>query len=82
MNYDKDKVDEMVLALLYLTHFKEGKHNTYKAWKGIDWDVLDRLHNKNLIYDPKNKNKSIIFTEDGFNLSKRLFQKHFCIGKN
>ncbi len=79
MEYDNDKVDEMALALLFLTHFKEGEHCQYKAWKGLDWNVLNRLHDKDYIYDPKNKNKSIILTEVGFNLSKKLFQKHFGI---
>jgi hypothetical protein len=35
MDHDKDKVDEMVLALLYLTLHGEGR-----AWKGHDWDTL------------------------------------------
>ncbi len=42
MTYDEEKVDEMVLALLYLTSFTE--HNITRAWKGQDWDVLNRLH--------------------------------------
>lgn len=55
MDYDKDKVDKMALALLYLAHFKETKDGTYKAWKGLDWDVLNRLYEKDYIFDPKNK---------------------------
>jgi hypothetical protein len=77
MDYNKDKVDEMVLALLYLTNFKDRKDSPYKAWKGLDWDVLNRLYEKDYIYDPKNKNKSVMFTEDGFVLCKQLFQKYF-----
>ena len=38
MEYDRDKVDEMVLALLWLTPAGDGR-----AWKGHDWDALDRL---------------------------------------
>ena len=41
MDYDRDKVDEMVLALLWLTPAGDGR-----AWKGHDWDALDRLHAK------------------------------------
>ena len=78
MDYDKDKVDEIALAMLYLTHFKDMKNNTYKAWKGLDWDVLDRLYEKGYIYDPKNKNKSVIFTDEGFALGEQLSQKHFA----
>jgi hypothetical protein len=35
MEYDKDKVDEMVLALLYLTTYEEPYG--VRAWKGHDW---------------------------------------------
>ena len=41
MDYDKDKVDEMVLALLFLP-----LHDGGRAWKGHDWDALGRLHEK------------------------------------
>ena len=50
MEYDRDKVDEMVLALLWLTPAGDGR-----AWKGHDWDTLDRLHAKGYISDPKSK---------------------------
>jgi hypothetical protein len=35
MEYDKDKVDEMVLALLQLTIVEGGKYGT-RAWKSHD----------------------------------------------
>ena len=79
MEYDFDKVDEMALALLYLTNFQKRKEFPFQAWKGLDWDVLNRLHDKDYICDPVNKKKSITFTEEGFELSKELFQKHFGI---
>ena len=46
MEYDTDKVDEAVLALLFLTLGANGASNC--AWKGHDWDALDRLHDKGL----------------------------------
>ena len=55
MEYDKDKVDEMALALLFLTSFTED--NETRAWKGMDWEVMDRLYEKGYIWDPKNKAK-------------------------
>jgi hypothetical protein len=30
-----------------------------RAWKGHDWEVLDRLHAAGYISDPKNKAKSL-----------------------
>jgi hypothetical protein len=38
MEIDSDRIDEAVLALLYL-----GLHDRSRAWKGFDWDALDRL---------------------------------------
>src|SRR5437879_4584189 len=45
MDYDHDKVDEMVLALLYLTISEESDWGA-RAWKSHDWDAMDRLHAK------------------------------------
>jgi len=41
MEYDQQKVDDMVLALLYLGMFSE--HSVRRACKSFDWDALDRL---------------------------------------
>lgn len=76
MTYDEEKVDEVVLALLYLTSFTE--HGITRAWKGQDWDVLNRLHQKGLISDPKSKAKSVMLSEDAAKESARLFSKYFA----
>jgi hypothetical protein len=73
MDYDQDKVDEMVLALLWLTPAGDGR-----AWKGHDWDALDRLHAKGYISDPKSKAKSVVLGEEGERLSRELFERHFA----
>ena len=73
MEYDKDKVDETVLALLYLTTHDKGT----RAWKGLDWDAMDRLHAKGYIGNPKAKAKSVTLTEEGEKLSEEFFKKHF-----
>ena len=78
MEIDKEKVDEFTLALLYLTTFKD-KHG-WRAWKGHDWDVLNRLHESGFIDDPVSKAKSVMLTEEGVDESKRLFEKHFMKG--
>jgi hypothetical protein len=74
MEYDKDRVDDMVLALLYLT----SSHDKYgtRAWKGLDWEAMARLYKKGYIGDPKGKAPSVVLTEAGAKLSK-LFFKHF-----
>ena len=45
--FNKDKIDEIVLALLYLNAFEDGKIT--RAWKSFDWDATDRLHEKGFI---------------------------------
>ncbi len=72
MEYNLDKVDEMVLALLHLTI-----HEGHRAWKGHDWEVLDRLHAKGYISDPATKAKSVVMTEEGAKQAEKLFKKHF-----
>ena len=76
MEIDKEKVDELTLALLYLTTF-ENKHGQVRAWKGHDWDVLNRLHESGYIDDPVSKAKSVVLMDEGAERSKRLFEKHF-----
>lgn len=70
---DTDKIDEAVLALLYLT-----LHDRFRAWKGFDWDALDRLYRKGLIYDPVGKAKSVMLTDEGLAESERLFKTLFA----
>lgn len=72
MEIDQDKVDETVIALLYLT-----LHDNYRAWKSFDWETLNRLHKKGLIADPVNKTKSIAFTNIGLQKSEELFKQLF-----
>lgn len=75
MEYNKQKIDEMVLALLYLTSFPE--KNFTRTWKGHDWEVLNRLHEKGYISDPKSKAKSVVFSEEGLKKSEELFKEYF-----
>jgi hypothetical protein len=72
MDYDPDKVDEAVLALLYLT-----VHGRARAWKSFDWEAMNRLHEKGYISDPVSKAKSVVLTEEGLEASERLFNKLF-----
>jgi predicted transcriptional regulator len=48
-----------------------------RAWKGMAWEVMDRLYEKGYISDPKNKNKSVYLTEEGQKLSEELFWRYF-----
>jgi hypothetical protein len=75
MEYDRDRVDEMILALLYLTSSHD-QHAT-RAWKGLDWEAMDRLYKKGYISDPRGRSPTIVLSEAGAKLSKELFFEHF-----
>lgn len=75
MDYNIEKADEMALALLHLTTFQE-RHGFLRAWKGMDWDIMNRLHEKGLISDPKSKAKSVCLTDEGAKLSRTMFEKY------
>ena len=72
MHIDNEKVDEAALALLYLT-----LHDGVRAWKGIDWEVLARLHEKGFIQNPVGKQKSVVFTEEGLREGAQRFRALF-----
>ena len=76
MDYDRDKVDEMVLALLYLTIWEEDVWGA-RTWKSHAWDALDRLHTKGYISDPKSKAKSVVLSAEGVRRAQELFEQHF-----
>ena len=72
MAINTDKIDDAALALLYLT-----LHDGCRAWKGMDWDVLGRLHDKGMIDNPVGKVKSVVFTQEGLERAKALFKEMF-----
>ena len=75
MKYDENAVDEAVLALMHLTTFREA--SGHRTWKGHDWEVLDRLHQKGFIGNPKSKVRSVDMTEEGARRSRELFFHRF-----
>ena len=72
MEIDTDKIDDAVLGLLWLT-----LHEQRRAWKGIDWEALDRLHQKGLIADPANKAKSVVLSDEGLRRAEEAFRALF-----
>ena len=69
---DNDKIDEAVLALLSLT-----LHDGSRAWKGHDFEVMNRLHEKGFIDNPIGKTKSVWLTEKGLKKSEKLLNELF-----
>ncbi len=81
MEINEDRIDEATLALLHLVTCERCEDFGARAWKGFDWDTMDRLYKKGLIRDPKGKQKSVVMTEEGYQKSKQLFEKLFMDGE-
>jgi hypothetical protein len=75
MNYDRDKVDEAVLALMYL-NLHEGSGGT-RAWKGFDWNSLARLHERGMISNARGTAKSVLLSPEGLKACEAAFAKTF-----
>ncbi len=72
MDYDEDKIDEAVLALLGVFAFDGGR-----VWKRFDFDAMDRLHERGMITEPKGRAQSVYLTEDGMRQAGALAEKYF-----
>jgi hypothetical protein len=76
MEYDTEKVNEAVLALLYMNLFED--RWGARAWKSLPWEAMDRLHENGLIGDPKSKAKSVVLSEEGLIAAEEAFRKLFA----
>ena len=72
MTLDTDKIDDAALAILSLT-----LHDGDRVWKGIDEDITNRLFEKGLIHDPKNKVKSLSLTPEGIAQAREILARDF-----
>jgi hypothetical protein len=69
---DSDRLAEAAVAILSLT-----LHDGGRVWKGLDWDLMDLLHEKRWIVDPQSKAKSVVLTEDGERRAAEFLRKYF-----
>jgi Domain of unknown function (DUF6429) len=74
---NKNKIDEAVLALLYLGSHVDRPNGPRWTWKSFDWDAMERLYKKGLISNPLNKAKSVSFTGEGLAQAKHAFERLF-----
>ncbi|MCR4652725.1 MAG: GNAT family N-acetyltransferase [Eubacterium sp.] len=76
----QEAIDELTLALLYLTRFPDGEGNRYDeiAWKNYDFNAIDRLDEEKLIINPKRKRgggyKYAYMTEKGRKKARELLR--------
>jgi hypothetical protein len=69
---DHQKLAESALAILSLT-----LHDNGRVWKGLDWDLLDLLHEKAWIVESRTSAKSVVLTEEGERLAAEFQRKYF-----
>lgn len=72
MEYDMKLIDDAVLALLAAYSSDDGN-----AWKGYDFEIMNRLHEQGLISNPVNRNKSIWLTEEGMERGREIAGRMF-----
>lgn len=77
--YDTFKIDEAVLALLFLNSSTErlGPFSVTRAWKSLNWNSMDRLHEAGLIDDPRSKAKSVALSESGMKRAEETCRRLF-----
>jgi len=78
MDIDAEKLEQAVLALLYLNSFHD-KSGGKRAWKALPWSAMDELHEKGYISNPATKNKSVWLSDEGARLSEELCEKLFGV---
>ncbi len=73
MELDERKIQDAVLALLYVT-----LHKDHRAWKSVDWKAMNGLYERGMILNPVSKAKSVVLTEEGEAEAARLAQELFA----
>jgi hypothetical protein len=66
--------NDLALALIYLSSWKEKGEDIRRAWKGYDFTILDELKEQNVI-DFSYKAKSLYLTAEGEEKAKQLVEK-------
>ncbi|MFJ2467297.1 DUF6429 family protein [Pseudomonas sp. NPDC087615] len=72
MEYDDKLMENALLALLAAFSSDDGN-----AWKGFDFEVMNRLHEQGFISNPVNRNKSIWLTEEGLERGRKIASRLF-----
>lgn len=68
-------LEELSLMLMYLTRFREDKEEPWRAWKGYEFTVFDKLQEKELIsfsYEAK----SVYLKDKGITKAIQLLKKY------
>lgn len=76
----KQAMKELTMALIYLSRFCEGEKfseaKDFYAWKGYDFDVLNRLEDEDFIRQGSRRSKSVYLTDTGKEYARMLLEKY------
>ena len=79
MNDEKyfETLEDLTLALMYMTRFKYRLAGDNLAWQGYSFDVLNDLWEKDLIRDGNHpsRTKSVYITPEGIERAKAALKK-------
>lgn len=75
----EEQIKELTLLLAYLTSWNDKdrltKIENVKSWKGYDFNILNKLHEEEYIYQ-ENKKKYFIWEEKGISEAEKLMKKY------
>ncbi len=71
---------ELTMALIYLSRFTEEKSfkdaKEFHAWKGYDFNVLNKLEEDDLIYQGSRRSKSVYITDAGLERARQILEQY------
>ena len=73
MDSQDQAVQDLTLALMFLTSWQERPDDLRRCWKGYDLDVLDLLAEQGLISDSR-RAKSAYLTEGGVERARSVLE--------
>lgn len=74
----EEAIKELTMLLMYLTRFHEKDRSVETidmAWKGYDFDIINKLDDEDYISQGSHRSKSVVITEKGLELSRELLEK-------
>lgn len=74
-NTNEEKLIQIGLAMLWLG--AHGSDDAPRAWKSIDWAIMNLLHEKGFISNPVGKAKSVSLTPEALALAEKYYAQHF-----
>lgn len=77
-------IEELTLMLIYLTRFQDNnEYSRYleNSWKGYDFDTLDELEQRELLYQAQ-KSKCVYLSENGKEAARKLLEQYNIADKD